>query len=398
MSALFTEGQVVLAPLCRAVDALYEGSPVDVDGLLLAWRRLAPRCHPQAAADVVDVDAVVDVLRRRPDALIAPLVPIDADPRGSPVRLQMARCLADACILGLERAKLRHGLTASSSSLQAAFASPTAARDTLQALSEHPGATILKVAPHACTTTSWAEGLHARLPQGKQAAQLHMVAGVGARRLFDLISPYARRLRVELALLGRVAGVVDDDDVYRGLQCLNEREPRCVLERRSHSQEPADDGAVFVIDFARVTEGQVDRRVRALVAPLQKANVVIVGVVDVALLGGPLPGPLSSLQLLSSTTASQGFQPRLLLAGASGCVLPSNGSDSPSVSVPWRGLLPAGVEGDEDAFFGSNLLWRAQVDDVNVPAPVVRLLADGQHSVAALNALAAMVPAKRSLP
>ncbi|MDP2341148.1 MAG: hypothetical protein Q8O67_09330 [Deltaproteobacteria bacterium] len=390
MSALFTEGQALLAPICRAVDALHEGDAVDVEGLLWAWRRLAPRCHPGAASDVVDVASLVEVLRRR--ALGDPILAVDDDPRGSPRRQQLARALADACVLALERQKLKHGMTASSSSLQACFASPEDARATLQALADSEPVVV---------DAGVFEPPEAPVPllAAISGKELHVVAGGGARRLHDVLSPYVRRLRVELALLGRNGAVVDDDDVYRGLELLNAREPRCVAERRA--AEPFDDAGFFAIDTARVPEEGVDRRARALIGPLKKANITVVGVVDVLLLPCLLALRPASVQVLASSTAGPA-RPRALLEGARGAVWPTavssgghDGDGSCSISVPWLGLLPVNVDGDEDAFWGCNLVARARVDDEHVPAPVVGLVSDSQRSAGALEALAAIVPVRR---
>ncbi len=382
MSALFAEGQGLLAPVCRAVVALQEGGDVDVEGLLWAWRRLQPRCHPGAASDAVDVAAIVDVLRRRPDVLGTPLAAVDDDPRGSPFRQQLARALADACILGLERQKLQHGLRATAAALRQAFASPDDARATLQALADSaPVELALAVAPVAPP-----------LPPVGRGKDLHVVTGAGARRLFDVLSPYVRQLRVDLALLGRNGAVVDDDDVYRGLHLLNARAPGCVQERRDHPAEPRDDGGVFVIDAAQVQEESIDRRARALLAPLKKANVVVVGVVDALLLPSVLAWRPRSVQVLAASTHTG--SPATLGDAAHGAVLPLDGDGPLSWSVPWLGLLPAAVDGDEDAFLACTVAWRARIDDEQVPIASVRL-AGNEPSAAALAALSALVPIRR---
>jgi hypothetical protein len=298
----------------------------------------------------------------------------------------LARALADACVLALERQKLKHGMTASSSSLQACFASIADARQTLSAVAESP-AVVVEGGALAPAEAS------APLLGAISGKELHVVAGGGARRLQDLLSPYVRKLRVDLALLGRQGAVVDDDDVYRGLERLNAREPGCVAERRA--QEPFDDGGFFAIDTTRLTEESVDRRVRGLIAPLKKGNVVVVGVVDVLLLPALLALGPASVQVLAASTAAG--RPRALLDGAHGSVLATGleADGACSISVPWLGLLPADVDGDEDAFVGCTVVLRAGVDDDSVPGPILGLASEQQRSAGALKALASIVPTRR---
>ena len=161
-----------------------------------------------------------------------------------------------------------------------------------------------------------------------------------------------------------------------------------MAERRAHAAEPVDDGHVFIVDCARLSDELVDRRARALLGPLKRANVVIVGVVDEALWPAVLALRPASVQLLSAASAPVDERPSALLQGGFGGVLPLMGEGPCSLSVPWLGLLPVDVDGDEDAFFGGVQVWRARVDDPAVPVPEVRLIAPGNDSVVALEALA----------
>lgn len=404
MSADVVAGQARVQTLSRAFDALWDRCTdvVDVDGdgdadadergaydvgpLLWHWRQLRPRAHPGGKDDAVDVAALVDVLGRRPDALTAPLLAIDDDPRGRPLRQQLSRALADACILGLEQQKLRHGLTVPAATLKQFFASPDVARDTLVAVRD---AAVPAVAVGSVVVS------------GKDVpAGAHVVAGAVARRLQDLLSPYVRRLRVDLALLGRDGPAdkarVDDDDVYRGLARLNARAPACVDERRGHDDEFGDDGRVFVVDCARLKEDEVDRRARSLIAPLRKAGVVIVGVVDVAVLSACLRQP-RSVQLLCP--ASQTLRPRVVVDGA-GFAFFAGGADD-AVGEAGDGACLSVVDNafvsvDDDCVSAVDVACAAAaVARAFGPAPTIRLAAPKDESAVALEALAAMVPARR---
>lgn len=385
--------------MCRVFDDLvddaHDGEVVSVEPLLWAWRQMRPRWHPGAGDDEVDVASLADVCRRRPDALSTPLRPVDDDPRRRPVRQQVARCLADACILGLEQQKLRHGLTAPAEALKAAFATRDAARATLEAVRD--AAVPAVEVGHVVVDVSRLTGL------AKTA--VHVVAGVPARRLQDLLSPYVRRLRVDLALLGRGGGVIDDDDVYRGLERLNEREPGCVRERRDGEDKEgiSDDGCIFVVDVARLVDDGVDRRARSLLAPLKKQGAIIVGVVDTSALAAVLAATRpQTVQLLATATATT--TPRALTDGAGGVALLA-GNDGPALSVPATGWLPhndgdARDDDDDDdaaadAFFAWSVAARAHADDDGLPAPSLALAMPKDESEVALRALAALVPARQ---
>lgn len=424
MSALLTEGQARLQPIARAIEALCEGDGVDVEGLLWAWRQLQPRCHrgaSDAGIDAIDVAAIVDVLGRRPrlfeNGTLAPLGVDDGpdghsgdEPRGTPLRQRMARALADACTLGLERQKLLHGLAPTASSLKQHFASPDVARDTLQALIDADVPQVTPLSDRAgdapwppAAVLSLLSPLSPLLSSSATTSGrvVHLLLGDVGRAL-DVVSPCVRRLRVELALLGRdgaspQAARVDDDDVYRGLDRLDAREPGCVAERRAHPDEFADDGAVFVVDTRRLHEDAVDRRARSLVPALKKKNAIVVGVSELLLLPSILRALRpTSIQILASSSSSSSSFPSALLDGT-GAVLPLPGDGPPALSVPWAGLLPidldvAGLVAGIDAHAWAAAVWRARIVDDGLPAPTLRLVADRDRSTCALQAWAHTTP------
>lgn len=410
MSGLVTEGQARLAAIAGAVAALLRGDDVAVDALLPAWRALAPACHPLACADVVDIAALTQVLARRPGLLVpgdacGVVEAKDVDPRGGRRAAAVAGALADALVVALEARKLAFGMTAPKDALRAAFSDPDTARDALAAVRD----LAVTIAPSSSTSApapdSTAE-LTAALRAAHDAGRpVHLVVGAPVRRLLDVLSPYCRRLRVDLALAGRAPSAVpDDDDVYRGLDRLLAAAPDTVAERR---RSDADEGFVdvdagFVVDAARLVEDHVDRRARGLVTALKRARVVVVGVVD--------EGAVPALDVVPASTrvvaagngnASLGALLGALLDVASGAVLPlARGNDdgddhgcATSLSLPWRALAPAasGLVVDEGAFAAAQALWRRRIDDVRWPAPTV--VVDDDSSRAALQALAAMVPA-----
>jgi hypothetical protein len=398
MSGRVTEGQARLAPIAGAVVALLRGDDVDVDALLPAWRALSPACHPLAGGDVVDVAALTRVLARRPGLLVGGATPvvvdaIDDDPRGGRADAAVARALADALVVRLESRKIAYGLTAPAPALRAAFADPETARQTLSAVRDLAGIAI--AAP--TTTTSPAALVGALGPLLDAAGgprALHVVVGARVRRLFDLLSPYCRRLRVDLALAGRAAGgVPDDDDVYRGLDRLLAAAPATVVERRraDAAEGFVDSGAGFVVDAARLVEDLVDRRARGLVAALKRARAVVVGVIDERMVDALDAVPASTRVLVPGAGGSCGA----LVDGASGAVLPLHDVEegAPSLSVSTSALAPVtpGLAVDEGGFAAAQALWRRRIDDPRWPVPGVTV--DDDVTRAALQALAAMVPA-----
>jgi hypothetical protein len=394
------------APLVRAVDVVAAGAaldPVDVTALLPSLRALSPACAPMAAVDVVDVAAVVEVLRRRPGLLDGGpgSVGVDVDddpvdPRGAPRAVRAARAVVDAAILALEAKKLAFGLTAPPAALKAAFSSPDEARATLLALRGLEDR--IAVVPSSSTSPVWAPTLPAD-------REVHVVAGAGARRVLDLLAPSVRRLRVELALAGRRGAVVDDDDVYRGLARLHAADPATVDERRERDAEEGvvevEGGAGFIIDTAGLVEDLVDRRARALILPLKKARVVVIGVVDPAELPRVLRSladdgvAIRGLQLL--VPASHGEddsddEPGATVDAASGHVWPGAPTTA-TLSLPWLGLAPASVPGDEGAFTLLQAAAAARLDGTVTTTPPLRRVV-GDDSAPALAALARMVPLK----
>jgi hypothetical protein len=402
-----------IAPLVRATDAVAAGADLaaaDVSSLLPALRASAGRSAPLAGADVVDVVTVVGILQRRPglldgDGTDPVVIDVDedlVDPRGAPRAVRAARAVVDAAVLALEAKKLAFGLVAPPAALKASFASPDEARATL--LSLRALEDRLVVAASSVAAPSWA----AAMPPDRE---VHVVAGAGARRVLDVLAPSVRRLRVELALAGRRGAVVDDDDVYRGLQRLHGADPATVAERRAADADEGvvevDDGAGFVVDATALVEDLVDRRARGLVLPLKKARVGIVGVVDPADLGRVL-GRLAedgvvvrSLQLLVPATiadddtshegGADADGPGAVVDAASGHIWPGARA-SATLSVPWLGLATDGVAVDEGAF---TLLQAAAAASLEVGLPPPRLLrVVGDDSVASLAALARVVQVK----
>jgi hypothetical protein len=401
-----------IAPLVRATDAVAAGvdlAAADVSALLPALRMAAGRCAPLAGADVVDVATVVGILQRRPglldgDGTDPVVIDVDhdpVDPRGAPRAVRAARAVVDAAVLALEAKKLAFGLVAPPAALKASFASPDEARATLLSLRTLDDRIV--VAASSVAAPSWA----AAMPPDRE---VHVVAGAGARRVLDVLAPSVRRLRVELALAGRRGAVVDDDDVYRGLQRLHGADPATVAERRAADAEEGvvevDDGAGFVVDATALVEDLVDRRARGLVLPLKKARVGIVGVVDPADLGRVLAKladdgvVVRSLQLLvpatiadDDTTHEGGTDigPGAVVDAASGHIWPGARATA-TLSVPWLGLATDGVAVDEGAFTLLQAAAAASLEVGLLPPRLLRVV--GDDSVASLAALARMVQVK----
>lgn len=377
----------------RAIDAAHAAlvgtdqgaadASFDVSGLLWAWRALAPRVHPLAQSDVVDVDALAGVLARWPGATAGAAFVVGGDlgvvdVRGVTVFDRAARALADACTLGLEQEKLRHGLSAPAAALKAHFASPDDARVALMAVRD---ADVPVVAGVDVDIRVDVAGV----------SDAVVFAGAGALRVYDLLSPYVRRHKVDLALVGRQGSAVDDDDVYRGLAALFARAPEAAAERRAVEAEVGftDGGAVFVVDVDALREDDVDRRARSLVAPLKRAHkgAALVGVVDVAL----LPDVLRQVQrvravrgLCRGTTSSH---PRAFVDAADRGTY-GFGADAPLRALP--SLLVGSV--DEDGIVGAvDVVAAAAAFGVDRGAVDVVAVAADDDSAAGLAALAAVV-------
>jgi hypothetical protein len=405
-----------LAPVARAIDAVVCGEALDphvVDSLLPSLRALPLAAAPLAGADEIDVGALVEIVRRRP-ALLQPTnddgpvwLDVEAgalDPRGSPRATRAARTVLDAVVVALEAKKLAFGLTAAPAALKAACSTPDDARALLRSVHALEARVGVSPSPPSSTWT-------AAIPADRE---IHVVAGGVGRRLVDLLSPAVRRLRVELALAGRRGGVIDDDDVYRGLERLFESDPETVLERRAHDATEgvieADDGGGFVVDAAALSEELVDRRARGLIAPLKKARVTIVGVVDPSDLGAVLAGlgadghTVRSLQLLVPATRGASdtnnnnnndndsdLDPDdgAIIDAASGHLWPG-AAVSATLSVPWLALAPAGVAADEGAFALQQAAARWRLADPTAGAARLSRSVDDDSDVA-LEALAGMV-------
>jgi hypothetical protein len=199
-----------------------------------------------------------------------------------------------------------------------------------------------------------------------------------------------RHLRVDLALLGRRNGRIDDDDVYRGLTHLDAHDPACRHERNSADAAVGvrASGDHFVVDTTMLQEDLVDRRLRSLLAPLKKQRAVIVGVLDDAALPAVLVLHPRPLQVLSTTNAATSASPTLLDA-ASGHVWP--GSDGLSLSLPSPLLFPVNAPFvvDDSAFSLVQAAARAAMER-GTPLPVVKL--GDEASMVGAAAVAAMVP------
>jgi hypothetical protein len=407
-----------LAPIARAIDAVMCGEALDptvVDSLLPTLRALPLAAAPLAGADEVDVGALVQIVRRRPALLQqsddhGPVwLDVEAgalDPRGTARAIRVARSVLDAVVVALEAKKLTFGFTAVPTALKAAFSTPEDARALLLAVRALDGRVGVSSSSPPSTWT-------ATVPADRE---IHVVAGAVGRRLVDLLSPAVRRLRVELALAGRRGGVIDDDDVYRGLERLFESDPDTVSERRAHDATEGvietDDGGGFIVDTAALNEELVDRRARGLIAPLKKARVAIVGVVDPSDLGAVLAGlgadghAVRSLQLLVPATRGTrantdderhddeqhdhaNVDDGAIIDAASGHLWPGTATRA-TVSSPWLALAPTDVAADEGAFALQQAAARWRL--VHPSAGPVRLFRSvDDDSDVVLQALAAMV-------
>jgi len=349
----------VIAPLVRAVDALLAGDVVDITPLLPVVRAARIAGYDTAGVDDVDVVLLADVLRRRPDILdgtaesavdgTLSLSDDDDSIALAPRRHRATRLLVDALIVGLESTKLRWGLRPRPAILKTVFASPDEARAVLAAVAAVPE-TILAQPLLRSPSTSTTPAL-----RGANPGNVHVVVGPAARRLRDMLSPAVRRLRVDLALLGRHNGIVDDDDVYRGLALLDD-EPGCRAERDAADAAEGlilDDDGAFVVDSTRLLEEHVDRRLRSLLLPLKKARATIVGIVDDDHLDAALTLAPKSIQIVVASSAVTSSAPWFVDAGSGAIVVGDSDDRVASLSVPSPLLVHDGVEWDDGA-------WRLQ--------------------------------------
>ena len=374
----------LVAPLVRAVDALLAGDAVDIAPLLPIARAARLAGYANAGADTVDVAAVADVLRRRPGILHAVIdealhLVDDTDALVGPRRHRAARLLVDALILALESTKLRFGLRPSPAALKAVFDTADEARAVLAAVAAVPAVVVVQPLPAPSTQ---------RPPD---LAGVHLVVGPAARRLQDMLSHAIRRLRVDLALLGRRNTIVDDDDVYRGAAILDDEEPGCRQERLDKDADEGvivDDGRSFVVDTARLQEELVDRRLRSLLLPLKKARAVIVGVVDDDHLDMALALTPRSVQVVVAGSAVSSSP--WLVDAASGAITVGD-PDEPigSLSVPSPLLVPDDNRWDDGAW---RLLQAIQAARLTMPLVHPRTRSGDDLSALCAVAVAAMVP------
>lgn len=285
MTETSADGQDALRLLSRAARALVEEGELSTDGLLPAWRLLAPRFHAGADQDVVDVATIA-----RCRALLAHdrIQVVSASPR-APVRfidgaLAGARdsvvgdAFATALALSLETAKLSHGLPVPDDALRAAFATPAEAQRALDAM--RAGGVVRSV-----DATPFLHDADARIDTNRLAAlardrPTYVVVGVGARRIHDLLSPFARRLRAELAPLGAHAR---GDELYAGIAALygaDDTNSGTVDDERlaveaNDGFDATGPGAVAVL-CEKLTESEVDARVREAATSLKRARALLV--------------------------------------------------------------------------------------------------------------------------
>jgi hypothetical protein len=292
MTETSADGQDALRLLARAARALVEEGSLSTEGLLPAWRILSPQFHPGARHDVVDVATVArcralggDALLRaetlavRPASARAPLRVVDgalASARDSAAGDALALALA----LSLETAKLSHGLPVPDDALRAAFATPAEAQRALHALRSGGVARNVDALP-------FLESAAARIDPDRLTAlaadrPCYVVVGAGARRIHDLLSPFARRLRAELTALGGAPGARGDES-YAGIAALyaaDDARSGGVDDERSTVEasegfSAAGDGALAVL-CEKLAEGEADARVRDATTSLKRARALLV--------------------------------------------------------------------------------------------------------------------------
>ncbi|HEY1099733.1 MAG TPA: hypothetical protein VGF99_12440, partial [Myxococcota bacterium] len=372
------------------VDDVDEDVTIAVAPLLPVVRAARIGAYPGAADDVVDVDAIVDVIARHrwllARAADAPVVlsAADGSDDDSIRRHRATRLLIDALVLGLEAQKLRWGLRPDLSQLKRAFVDGDEARHVLGVVAALPDDLRVRALPPAS---------FAKAPSIAADRQVHVVVGPLVRHLTSMFSSAVRRLRVDLALLGRQAGVVDDDDVYRGLALLDAREPRCRAERRLQDVDDGvvDDGRFVVVDPLKLREELVDRRLRSLLTPLKRARAVIVAVADDIDVDQALATTPTSVQIVVAGSA-RSRTPWLVSAG-NGALLPANGDAADvehgtSLSLPSPLLARPFADADDGAW---SLLTGVLAARLVMPLPAPRVHVGDDVSAVCLDAVAAMV-------
>lgn len=279
--------------LARAARALAEDGALSTEGLLPALRAAAPGAHPGAPEDSVDVGFVARARALGGDALLgasavrveparwrAPWQPRPGADRALVLSAPPSESLAgDGLLLlaglALESAKRAHRLPASPDALRASFATPAAAQAALAALSAGGDTRRLELAPTGPRVDVAALGALA------DRRACYVVAGEGAARAHDLLSPFARRLRPRLVELAEGEALVAprEDKPYVGLGALFAAEPTLLDERleveRADGLCPVGAGAVAVSCDA-LSEGEVDPRLREHAALLKRARALVV--------------------------------------------------------------------------------------------------------------------------
>lgn len=285
-----TEARVRLARAARALD---DDGAAETAPLLPALRTVRPSGHEGAGADQVDVPFVARMRALGGGALLAArALRVLPAPWRAPWRFSSCAdgtvelhapprddLAGDALLvltgLALEAAKLAHGLPADPAAVRAAFPTPTAARDALAALQTGGSARVVELASDA-----------ARLDRAALRALVgdrpcFVVAGDGAARMHDLLSPFARRMRAALTAAGERASPrpARDDAVYAGIDALAAADPLAFAERleveRADAVVPIGAGAVAVRCEA-LPDAEVDRRAREAVAQLKRARALVV--------------------------------------------------------------------------------------------------------------------------
>lgn len=279
--------------LALAARVLADDGTAETAPLLGALRAARPNGHEGAGADQVDVEFLARMRALGGDALLAAravrLVPA---PWRAPWRLlahgdgalelhapPRDDLAGDALLLvtglALEAAKLAHKLPAERAALRAAFTTPGEALDALDALRSGGGERLLERAPPGERVDS------AALTALVGDRPCWLVAGDGAARMHDILSPFARRLRGALTGVGERAAprAPRDDAVYAGIDALAAADPDALAERleveRADALVPVGPGAI-VVRCEALPDAEVDRRCREALQLLKRARALLV--------------------------------------------------------------------------------------------------------------------------